>query len=113
VSVRLDPLYAALMNAGVGGFIAVLILVGLYYIVKSLGGRFVEAQARQAEALGAQAAAMASLSTSVQRFMERDNTEHREMLVLLRLIAQHQQELDEVRREHNQRKKQTHPHCPA
>jgi hypothetical protein len=109
----LDPLYAALINAGVGGFIAVLILVGLYYIVRSLGSRFVDSQVRQAEALGAQAQALASLSTSVQRFTVRDNTEHREMLVLLRLIAQHQESLEEVKREHEHRKKSAHQNCPV
>jgi hypothetical protein len=82
------------MNAGVGGFIAVLILVGLYYIVRSLGSRFVDSQARQAEAMGGVAQAMggvaqgmASLTTSVEVALKRDSTEHREMLILLRILA--------------------------
>jgi hypothetical protein len=108
-----QELVKALINAGVGSVIAALILVGLYRIVSGLGGKFIEAQQGQAEALGAQAATMKSLTCSIQDFITKDNTEHREMLVLLRFIAQQQKELDEVRIEHNIRKKQAHPHCAA
>ena len=103
----------ALINAGAGALIALLILVGLYRIASNLGGRFIEAQERQAHALGAQAQSIAGLTRSIQDFVGRDSSEHREMLVLLRFIAQQQQSFDEVRIEHNNRKEQTHPHCPV
>ena len=103
----------ALVEAGVGAAVAVLVLVGLYRIVRGLGSSFIDAQHRQAEALGAQAQAVAGLTSSVQDFIRSDNTEHREMIVLLRFIAQQQKEFDEVRFEHNERKKQTHTHCTA
>lgn len=103
----------ALINAGVGAFIALLILVGLYRIANRLGSRFIDAQQRQAEALGAQAQSVDGLTRSIQEFVGRDSSEHREMLVLLRFIAQQQQSFDEVKVEHNFRKEQAHPHCPV
>ncbi|MDP2167467.1 MAG: hypothetical protein Q8J64_03950 [Thermodesulfovibrionales bacterium] len=103
----------ALINAGVGAFIALLILVGLYRIAHRIGIEFVRAQQAQAEALGRQAQSMEGLTMSIQDFVGRDSGEHREMLVLLRFIAQQQQTFDEVKVEHNYRKKQAHPHCPV
>jgi hypothetical protein len=103
----------ALLNAGVGAFLAALMLVGLYRIAGRLGARFIEAQQRQAEALGAQAQSVEGLTCSIREFVGRDSSEHREMLVLLRFIAQQQQSLDEVKIEHNYRKEQAHPHCPV
>lgn len=103
----------ALVDAGVGTFLALLILIGLYRITNRLGGKFIEAQQAQATAMGEQAASMKSLTDTVQKSLSRDNSEHREMLVLLRYIAQQQQAFEEVRREHGERKEQTHPHCPV
>lgn len=108
-----QKLMEALLNAGAGSLIALMMVLGLYRIVRGLGVRFIEAEQRQAEALGAQAQALAGLSSSVSEFMNRDNSEHREMLVLLRFMAQQQRDFQEVRIEHEARKKQTHPHCPA
>lgn len=106
-------LIKAVVDAGVGALIALIVLMGVYRIISGLGNRFVDAEHRQAEAMGAQAQAVSGLTASIQEFVRTDNTEHREMLVLLRFIAQQQKELEEVRVEHNIRKKQAHPHCPA
>ena len=106
-------LMKALINAGVGAMLAIMMLVGMYRIVRGLGSRFIDAEQKQAEALGAQAQALAGLTASVREYVRVDNSEHREMLVLLRFIAQEQRELEEVRIEHETRKKQTHPNCPA
>lgn len=103
----------ALINAGVGSIFALFMMVGIYRIVRGLGASFIEAEQRQAEALGAQAQAVAGLTSSVREALRSDNSEHREMLVLLRFIAQQQKEFEEVRIEHETRKKQTHPNCPA
>lgn len=105
-------LIKALLDAGVGTLIALFILAGLYRIAGRLGARFIEAQQSQAEALGAQAQSLEGLTRSVQDFVVKDNSEHREMLVLLRYIAQQQNSFEEVRVEHNKRKEQAHPHCP-
>lgn len=106
-------LLKALMDAGAGAIIALALLLGLYRMAGKLGSRFIEAQQSQARALGAQAQSIAGLTCSIQDFVVGDNTEHREMLVLLRYIAQQQKSFEEVTIEHNRRKKQTHPNCPV
>lgn len=103
----------ALVDAGVGSLMALLILLGLYRMAGRLGGKFIDAQNSQAEALGAQANSLHGLTKSIQDFVLRDNSEHREMLVLLRYIAQQQQAFEEVRIEHDYRKKQAHKNCPV
>lgn len=86
----------ALVNAGAGSLIAVFMTVGAYRLLSSLGGKFIEAEQKQAEALGSQAQAMCGLTASVREFMDRDSGEHREMLVLLRFLAQQQRDMEEV-----------------
>ncbi|MEJ2183393.1 MAG: hypothetical protein P8Y66_07700 [Nitrospirota bacterium] len=103
----------ALINAGVGAAIAVVILVGLYRIARGLGEKFIEAEHRQAEAMGAQAQSVEELTRSLSDFMGRDSSEHREILVLLRFIAQQQKVFEEVRVEHDIRKEQAHPRAGA
>lgn len=103
----------ALIEAGTGALIALVLLVGLYRLMRGLGEKFIDAQRRQAEALGAQAQSVAGLTASIQGFMSNDNTEHREMLVLLRFIAQRQNEFEEVRREHIRCKTQAHQGCAS
>jgi hypothetical protein len=106
-------LVEAFVNAGVGAFIALIVLIGLYRIAHRLGIEFIRAQQAQAEALAQQARSMEGLKESIHIFVTRDNSEHREMLVLLRFMAQQQQTLEEVKREHNERKEQAHPRCSA
>jgi hypothetical protein len=108
-----DAILKAVANAGAGAAVAVVVLVGIYRLTNRLGLKFIEAQERQAQALGAQAQAMEGLTKSIEGAVAKDGTDHREMLVLLRFIAQRQQEFEEVRVEHNDRKEQAHPHCPA
>lgn len=103
----------ALINAGTGALIALVMLVGLYRMAGRLGAKFIETQERQAQALGAQAQSIEGLTGSIRDFVGRDTSEHREMLVLLRFMAQRQQAFEEVRLEHRERKEQAHPHCPV
>ncbi|MDA8155910.1 MAG: hypothetical protein M0Z52_05595 [Actinomycetota bacterium] len=90
----------ALINAGGGLLIALVILFGLYRLANRFGGRFIAAQQAQAEALGAQAQSLARQAVSMEDLKEcinslisRDNSEHREMLVLLKYIAQQHRDL--------------------
>ncbi len=108
-----DALMRALVNAGAGGIIAAMVLFGLYRLAYSIGLKMVAASEKQAEALSAQAQSMEGLTKSIRDFVGRDNSEHREMLVLLRFIAQQQQIFEEVRLEHIKRKEQAHPLCPV
>jgi len=107
-----EPLSEALINAGVGAFIAVMLLVGIYRLVNRYFRDFIDVQRGQVEAVTRQARSMEALTEAIQHSTQQDNSEHREMLVLLRFIAQQQQHFDEVRREHNERKEQAHPNCP-
>ena len=91
----------ALISAGGGLLIARVILYGVYKLMHRFGGQFVQAQQAQAEALAKQAVSMEGLRDSIQMFVNRDNSEHREMLVLLKYIAQHQESLEEVKRSVN------------
>jgi hypothetical protein len=71
---------------GPGAIIAGLIIFALYKLALRFGGEFIETQKRQAEALGAQAQAMTNLTKSIEGYMSRDNAEHKEMLIMLKLI---------------------------
>lgn len=105
-----QELLSALINAGVGGLIAALIIFLIYRLVSKLA---LDVGMRMVKAFESQAESMEGLTKSIDDFVSRDNSEHREMLVLLRFIAQQQQAFEEVRVEHNLRKEQTHPYCPV
>jgi len=110
-------LIGTLINAGVGGAIASLIIYLIYKLVSRLaldiGMKMVHAFESQADAITRQAQSMEILTESIKDFVGRDGSEHREMLVLLRFIAQQQQTFEEVRSEHINRKEQAHPYCPV
>jgi hypothetical protein len=102
-----QKIYEAAINAGVGGLIAALIIFLTYKLVTKLltdvGVKMTAAFSSQADALTRQAVSMEGLTKSIQDFVVRDNGEHREMLVLLKYIAQRSQAFDKVEREHNER----------
>ena len=89
---------------GPGAVLALAIIYALYKLADKHFGAFITAQQAQATALTAQASSMEGLKVSIQAFVAKDNGEHREMLVLLKYIAQHQQEMDDMRREHDEMK---------
>lgn len=82
----------AVINAGVGGVIAALVIYLAYRMTSGLafrvGMKMVAAFESQAEAITKQAASMEGLTESIRDFVNRDASEHREMLVLLKFIAQ-------------------------
>ncbi len=75
----------ALINAGGGLLIALVILVGLYRLADKHGTQFIKAQQDQAEAMGKQAQSMEDMKTSIKDFIGRDNSEHREILILQKM----------------------------
>ena len=81
-------IWQVLLNAGGGLLIALTILVGLYRLADEHGQAFVQAQRAQAEALGRQAASMEGLQQTVQDFVRSDNSEHREILILQKLMIE-------------------------
>ena len=86
---------------GPGALIAGIMILSLYKFARTVGMEFVKAQRGQAEALARQAQSMEGLRQSIESFVTRDNGEHREMLVLLKYIAQSQPEVKRVIREHD------------
>lgn len=86
---------------GPGAVIAALIIFALYKLADKFAARAIEAQQAQAVALSAQASVMESLQKSIQEYVNRDNSEHREMLVLMKYTAQHIQSLLMMKCEHD------------
>jgi hypothetical protein len=97
---------------------AVLILIGLYKLTIKFGNiftpfieRFITAQQSQATALTDQAAATRALNESFKDFTSRDNNEHREMLIILKMIAQNMQSFEDVKKKHNEIHGTEGAHC--
>lgn len=68
--------------------IAALILYGLYRLVHGIGLRIVSALEKPADALNRQAESMDKLTGSIQNFVDRDRSEHREMVVLQKVLVE-------------------------
>ena len=86
-------LLKSLIFWGPGAVLALAMIWALYKLADKHFGAFIVAQQSQAQS-------MEGLKISIQAFVATDNGEHREMMVLLKYIAQHQQGLDEMRAEH-------------
>ena len=74
-----DKLIVAALDAGVGGMIAAMII----FLAYKLAGKFLGGTN---EALTRQAIAMEGLTDSIKEFVSRDNNEHKEILIMLKLI---------------------------
>ncbi len=85
----------ALINAGGGLLIALVILLGLYRLADKHGTEFIKAQQSQAVAMGKQAEAMEEMKTSIKEFIGRDNSEHREILILQKMTIDKLKRLEE------------------
>ncbi len=86
----------ALINAGGGLLIALVILLGLYRLADKHGTEFIQAQKDQAVAMGRQAESMEDMKTSIKEFIGRDNSEHREILILQKLTVDKLNGLEEA-----------------
>ena len=78
-------IWQALINAGGGLLIALTILIGLYRLADKHGTQFIQAQRDQAIAMGRQAESMEDMKTAIKEFIGRDNSEHREILILQKM----------------------------
>ncbi len=85
----------ALISQAGGLLIALVILVGLYRLAHKFGEAFLKAQRAQAEALGKQAQSMTDLHCTLSDYFKRDNTEHREILILQKLTVEKLQNMGE------------------
>ncbi|MDA8170302.1 MAG: hypothetical protein M0Z48_00535 [Nitrospiraceae bacterium] len=84
----------ALINAGGGLLIALVILLGLYRLADKHGVQFIAAQQAQAVAMGKQAESMEDMKTAIKEFVGRDNSEHREILILQKLTIDKLKDLE-------------------
>jgi hypothetical protein len=72
---------------GPGLLLAVIMLIGLFKLIKGIGLKIVAALEEPAKALTMQAKSMDRLTSSLEVFVGRDQTEHREIIILLKVIA--------------------------
>jgi hypothetical protein len=68
--------------------IAVLMLWGLYRLVKNIGIRIVQALDKPSGALNQQAMSMDRLTQAIHLYIERDLSEHREIIILQKIIIE-------------------------
>lgn len=85
----------SLFDWGPGLILAVVMLYGLYKLVHSVGMKIVAALEKPTAALTTQANSMDRLTGSLQEYVARDRGEHREMIILLKLISSRMNTLEE------------------
>lgn len=93
---EVNEIFKALNFWGPGAVICGLMIFALYklatFTISRFGDKFIASQVALAESAAKQAQSMEGLRDSIQGFVLRDNSEHREMLVLLKYMAQGHQE---------------------
>jgi hypothetical protein len=72
---------------GPGLLIVLVMLYGLYRLINSVGLKIVAGLEKPAEALNKQAQSMDKLFSSIQGYVGRDETEHHEIILLLKVIS--------------------------
>ena len=104
-----EEIFKSLVFWGPGAVIAGLMLLMLYKLATNIGTKFIETQRDLAINTGKQAQSMEGLQQAITGFVTKDNSEHREMLVLLKYIAQKQPGMEEICRQHTEHREET---CP-
>ncbi len=80
-------IFKSLIFWGPGAVIAGYIIFILYKLANTLGLEFIKVQREQAQALARQAQSMEGLTGSIQSFVNRDNQEHKDMMIMLRIVV--------------------------
>ena len=78
----------ALVDMGGTVVVVVLFLVFTYRLVNRLFPQFITTQQDIAKAMGQQAESMGQMKDTVREFVLRDNSEHREIILGLRVVGQ-------------------------
>ncbi len=94
--VNMNEVWAELLTQAPGLVIALLILIGLYRLLSKFGTIFVETQQEQAKSMASQATSMTGLTSSIGDFIRRDNTGHKETMILLKVVRGEIRELREA-----------------
>lgn|SRR5574343_119122 len=97
-----DEVLKSLCFWGPGAVIAGLIIVALYRLadkfIDKFATDFIGAQRAQAESLAKMAQGAEGLRECINTFVERDNKEHREIIILLKYMTEKLEHIEE--REH-------------
>ncbi len=83
----LESLIQSAIDHGPGMVIAIVILFGLYKLFKDVGLKIADSARQMANAVNTQTDSMKRLGTSVEDYVSRDQTEHKEMIILLKVIS--------------------------
>lgn len=78
----------SLIDLGCTVVICALIVIVLYRLAVKFGAAFIAAQEKIAESMAQQAQSLCGMSTSIQNYIGKDNTEHREILLAMQVVAQ-------------------------
>ena len=73
---------------GPGLVLCIIILYGLYRLINRVGLKIVVALEKPSGALEKQALSMEKLTSSLENFVSRDQFEHREIIILLKIISE-------------------------
>lgn len=81
-------IFKTLIFWGPGAIIAATIIFALYKLADKYLGEFIRAQQGQAESLARLAQGSEGLKECIETFCNRDNGEHREMTILLKVLVE-------------------------
>lgn len=90
-----EALIQSIIDHGPGMVIAVIILVGLFRLFKDVGLKIADSAHQMASAVEVQTESMKSLGNTFQQYVSRDNTEHREIIILLKVIGEKFDKMEE------------------
>lgn len=85
-------LLKAIVNAGGTAAISFVLLIGIYKLANKLGGNFLEAHEAQTKAIN-------RLTDTLEKFINRDQNEHREMIILLKVLTEKIERLEDGRKD--------------
>ncbi len=83
---ELTELIKAVGQGGPGMALALIAIILGYKFINKIGCEFVHAQKEQASALARQAQSMEGLHGAIHDFLTKDNKEHLDILIMLRVI---------------------------
>lgn len=82
-------LVKSLVDLGCTVVVCALIIVVLYKLSMKFGVAFLATQEKIAEAMAQQAQSLCGVNTAIQTYIQRDNTEHREILLACQVMGEH------------------------
>lgn len=81
-------LIKVLVDLGGTVVVSVLLIFGLYKLLSRFGCAFITAQEKMAEAMADQAKSTSGMRDAIQNFIQKDNNEHREILLGLQVVGE-------------------------